>query len=233
MACSSDSIQPGQSCWDGPPKNFAFLHFVHPDDQAATLTIIDQPKTRVDAISFGNRHRCKDGSWKSLRWTASPLPAQRKIYATARDVPLDKGGRIEVKPDCSQPGHPEVFAIGDIVSLTDANKVKVPGVSPAAIQMGKYVAKTIKEEAESVKRSERFPFVYLNKGNMATIGRSAAIAHLGPIKVSGFIAWVLWLGVHLIFLIGFRDKIAVLVQWFYSYVRYKRGARIITGLPPD
>lgn len=149
------------------------------------------------------------------------------------DVPLDRGGRIEVEPDCSLPGHPEVFAIGDIVSLTDARHVKVPGVSPAAIQMGDYVADIIKQEAELGKKSNRTPFVYFNKGNMATIGRSSAIAHIGPIKVSGFIAWLLWLGVHLIFLIGFRNKIAVLIQWFYSYVRYKRGARIITGLKPD
>lgn len=148
------------------------------------------------------------------------------------NVPLDRGGRINVEPDCSLQGHKNVFAIGDIVSLTDARKVKVPGVSPAAIQMGSYVAGLIRKEveAEPGQQPVRTPFVYFNKGNMATIGRSKAVAHIGPLKVAGFTAWILWLGVHLVFLIGFRNKIAVLLQWFYSYVRYKRGARIITGL---
>jgi NADH dehydrogenase len=149
------------------------------------------------------------------------------------DVPLDRGGRIEIEADCSLPGHPNVFAIGDIVSLTDARGKKVPGVSPAAIQMGGYVADIIKHEAASGTLSRRVPYVYFDKGSMATIGRSAAIAEIGPIKLTGFLAWIMWLFVHLIFLIGFRNKIAVLVQWFYSYVRYKRGARIITGLQSD
>lgn len=166
----------------------------------------------------------------NIIWAAG---VQAPKLTRSLDVPLDKGGRIEVKPDCSLPGHPEAFAIGDIVTLTDANNVEVPGVSPAAMQMGDHVANIIDKEAKSGKRSERSPFTYFDKGNMATIGRSAAIAHIGPLKVSGFIAWILWLGVHLVFLIGFRNKIAVLLQWFYSYVRYKRGARIITGLSRD
>ena len=136
-----------------------------------------------------------------------------------------------IEPDCSLPNYPNVFAIGDIVSLTDARNKKVPGVSPAAIQMGDYVAKIIRQEAPSGVKSRRTPFVYFDKGSMATIGRSQAVAELGPLKMTGFLAWLMWLGVHLLFLIGFRNKIAVLVQWFYAYIRYKHGARIITGLP--
>jgi NADH dehydrogenase len=142
-------------------------------------------------------------------------------------IALARGGRIPVQPDLSLPGHPEVFAIGDIVSLTDSNGVLVPGVSPGAIQMGAHVAKLLlaKMNGNLVENRE---FTYRDKGSMATIGRSAAIAQVAGLQFSGFIAWLLWLFVHLIFLVGFRNKIAVLVQWFYSYVRYKRGARIIT-----
>ncbi len=142
-------------------------------------------------------------------------------------IELARGGRIPVLPDLTIPGHPEVFAIGDIVSLIDTNRVLVPGVSPGAIQMGIHVAKRLRAEMDGrliVKRD----FRYWDKGSMATIGRSAAIAQVAGLQFSGFIAWMLWLFVHLIFLVGFRNKIAVLLQWFYSYVRYKRGARIIT-----
>jgi NADH dehydrogenase len=140
---------------------------------------------------------------------------------------LARGGRIPVRPDLSLPGHPEVFAIGDIVSLTDSNGVVVPGVSPGAIQMGVHVAKLLRAEMEGNKAMPR-EFTYRDKGSMATIGRSAAIAQVGGLQFSGFIAWLLWLFVHLLFLVGFRNKVAVLLQWFYSYVNYKRGARIIT-----
>ena len=142
-------------------------------------------------------------------------------------IDLARGGRIPVRPDLTLPDHPEVFAIGDIVSLTDANGVLVPGVSPGAIQMGIHVAKLLYAEIDGNQAVKR-DFRYRDKGSMATIGRSAAIAQVGGLHFSGFIAWLLWLFVHLIFLIGFRNKIAVLLQWFYSYVRYKRGARIIT-----
>ncbi|MEM6884574.1 MAG: NAD(P)/FAD-dependent oxidoreductase [Verrucomicrobiota bacterium] len=149
------------------------------------------------------------------------------------DVSLDRGGRIMIEPDCSLPKYPNVFAIGDIVSLTDARGKRVPGVSPAAIQMGDYVSDIIRKEATSGEKSRRVPFVYLDKGSMATIGRSQAVAELGPMKMTGFLAWLMWLAVHLLFLIGFRNKVAVLVQWFYAYIRYKHGARIITGLQSD
>jgi NADH dehydrogenase len=142
-------------------------------------------------------------------------------------IELARGGRIPVRPDLTLPGHPEVFAVGDIVSLTDSNGVLVPGVSPGAIQMGGHVAKLLRAKFDGNEALRR-EFTYRDKGSMATIGRSAAIAQVAGLQFSGFIAWLLWLFVHLIFLVGFRNKVAVLVQWFYSYVRYKRGARIIT-----
>lgn len=147
-------------------------------------------------------------------------------------VELDRGGRIKVLPDLSINGHPEAFAIGDIVTLKDANGVEVPGVAQGAIQMGKHVANVIDGEIRNEKLAPagRKPFAYYDKGSMATIGRSAAVAEIGHIKLSGFMAWVAWLAVHLAFLIGFRSKFSVLMQWMYSYITYKRGARIITGV---
>lgn len=145
-------------------------------------------------------------------------------------VPVDRGGRIKVEPDCSLPGYPNVFALGDIVSLVDAKGKPVPGVSPAAIQMGKYVAKMLTDEIrKGVKGNPqtRKPFVYLNKGSMATIGRSRAIAEIGKLKLSGWPAWAAWLIVHLLFLVGFKSKLAVMMDWIYSYFTYKRGARVI------
>jgi NADH dehydrogenase len=159
-------------------------------------------------------------------------------------VEVDRAGRLKVLPDLSIPGHPEVFAIGDLVSLIDSKGQTVPGVSPAAIQMGQYAAKTIARELRDRKRSatkgssleEREPFAYWDKGSMATIGRSKAVAQFGRIHFSGYLAWLSWLFVHLIFLVGYRNKISVLMQWAYSYFTYKRGARLITGVgggPPS
>lgn len=141
-------------------------------------------------------------------------------------VPLDRGGRIKVNADLSLPGHPEAFAIGDVASLIQANGQPVPGVSPGAIQMAQHVAKIIDAEVDHEDRA-RPTFSYFDKGTMATIGRSKAVAQIGALKLTGFIAWVAWLTLHLIFLIGFRNKVAVMIQWIYSYFAYKRGARII------
>jgi NADH dehydrogenase len=144
---------------------------------------------------------------------------------------LDRAGRIKVLPDLSLPGHPEVFAIGDMVLLVDKNGVTVPGVSPAAMQMGAHVAKIIETEQRQgrVGVEQRPAFAYWDKGTMATIGRSAAVAHIGRLKFSGWPAWAAWLFVHLIFLVSFRSKLSVLMSWTYSYFTYKRGARVITG----
>ena len=144
----------------------------------------------------------------------------------------DRAGRLKVAPDLSLPGCPQVFAIGDIVSIMQENAKPVPGVAPAAMQMARHVARLITNELNNAPdRAPRPAFRYHDKGNLATIGRSAAIAHFGKIKMQGFVAWLAWLIVHLIFLIGFRNKIAVLTSWTYSYFTYRLGARIITGWP--
>lgn len=146
------------------------------------------------------------------------------------DTPKDRGGRILVEPDCSLKGHPEVFAIGDIVSLKDENGVQVPGVAPGATQMAKHVAKIINRELVSgkVDTKERRPaFRYHDKGSMATIGRSRAVAEIKGKEFSGFFAWFLWLAIHLLLLVGMRNRMLVLLRWFYAYARFKPGARII------
>lgn len=147
-------------------------------------------------------------------------------------VETDRAGRIKVRPDLSLPGYPNAFAVGDIALLLQKDGKPVPGVSPAAMQEAKHVAMIIENELTSPGVAVRPPFEYFDKGTLATIGRSAAVAHIGPFKISGLLAWLTWLFVHLLFLVGFRNKLAVLLQWAYSYFAYKRGARIITDVTP-
>ena len=163
-------------------------------------------------------------------------------------VPVDRAGRVLVNPDLSLPNHPEVFVIGDLAALNDASGKLLPGVAPVAIQEGRFVAKLIRREIESgtpssrsvresLPREERGgggsdswpPFHYQDKGSLATIGRSAAIAQFGRIHISGFIAWLAWLFIHILFLIGFQNRVLVFIQWAWSYFTYERGARLITG----
>jgi NADH:ubiquinone reductase (H+-translocating) len=167
----------------------------------------------------------------NILWTAgvSAVPLTKKL-----GVELDRAGRVKVNPDLSVPGLPGVFAIGDMALVLQAGGKLVPGVSPAAMQMGKHVARIVEDEIDlGPGRSPHPPFKYWDKGTMATIGRSKAVAQVGRFKFSGLFAWLTWLFVHLIFLVGFRNKIAVLMQWAYSYFAYKRSARIITNLPQD
>lgn len=147
-------------------------------------------------------------------------------------VEVDRGGRIKVRPDLSVPGHPRVFAVGDIATLTDKNGVVVPGVAQGGIQGGAHVAKLVARDLAEGPRepAQREAFAYRDKGNMATIGRSHAIAEIGKLHLTGMIAWLAWLALHLFFLIGLRNRLAVLMQWTYAYFTYKRGARIILGL---
>jgi NADH dehydrogenase len=159
--------------------------------------------------------------------SASPL-------TTKLGVELDRAGRVKVNPDLTLPGHREVFAIGDMALVMQADGRPVPGVSPAAMQMGVYVGKLIGDEVRhGPPDSVRPLFKYWDKGTMATIGRSAAVAWIGRFKFSGLLAWLAWLFVHLIFLVGFRNRLAVILQWMYSYFSYKRSARLITNLPPE
>ena len=144
---------------------------------------------------------------------------------TRLGAPTDRAGRILVNHDLTVPGHHNVFAIGDMTYLEQDGK-PLPGVSPVAMQMGRRVAGNIRNDLAGKPYEE---FRYFDKGSMATIGRKAAIAEIGKLHLSGFIAWMAWLTVHIFFLIGFRNRFAVLFNWAWSYFTYQRGARLITG----
>jgi len=141
-------------------------------------------------------------------------------------VNLDRNGRVMVTNDCSVPNHPEVFVIGDIAHLVDGRGCVVPGVAQGAIQMGTYVGRVIRAQLKNKPAPRQF--VYFDKGKMATIGRSAAVAETGKLRLSGFIAWFMWLFVHIIFLVGFDNRLIVMTQWIWEYLTFKRGARLIT-----
>ena len=141
-------------------------------------------------------------------------------------VPLDRGGRVIVDRSLNVPGYDEVFAIGDLAACTNADGSPIPGVAPAAAQAGRFVADQIVRRVRGLDTSE---FRYVNKGNLATIGRKAAVAEFGKAKLTGFMAWILWLGVHVCFLIGFRNRYIVLFQWVWHYFTNQGGARLITG----
>ena len=141
-------------------------------------------------------------------------------------VPLDRAGRVLVQKDLTIPGHPEVFVVGDLASLTDENGQPYPGVAQVAMQQARQAARNV---IRAVERQPPAEFHYKNLGNMATIGRNAAIADLGWLRVSGFLAWLLWLFIHIFWLIGFRNRILVLVQWAGAYITYQRSVRLITG----
>jgi NADH dehydrogenase len=141
-------------------------------------------------------------------------------------VPLDRAGRVIVEADLSLPQHREVFAIGDITAFLHQGGKPLPGVSPVAMQQARAVAHTI---VNSLQGRASEPFHYKDKGSMATIGRSAAVADFGHMQLTGFLAWLSWLLVHIFFLIGFRNRFIVIFNWMWSYFTYQRGARLITG----
>jgi len=147
-------------------------------------------------------------------------------------APADRAGRVEVAPDLSVPDAPDVFVIGDAAHLTDAAGVLAPGVAPAAKQQGEYVARLIR--ARLAGRPAPAAFRYADFGALATIGRAAAVVQLGRIQLRGFIAWLFWCVAHIYFLVGFRNRVQVGLDWLWSYVTFERGARLITGaLPQD
>jgi NADH dehydrogenase len=150
---------------------------------------------------------------------ASPL-------ARSLDVPLDGAGRVLVLPDLSIPGDARIFAIGDVATLISQTGKPLPGVAPVAMQQGRHVAENV--ERDLAGRSRR-PFRYHDKGNLAVIGRAQAIADLGRVRISGFFAWLAWCFVHILFLVGFRNRALVLFEWAWAYFTDQRGARLITG----
>jgi NADH:ubiquinone reductase (H+-translocating) len=157
--------------------------------------------------------------------TASELAATLGELSGAE---TDRAGRVTVEPDLSLPGHPEVLAIGDMVRIRrhEGEPLVLPGLAPVAMQQGRYAARLVRNR---LRRRDTPPFRYRDKGNLATIGRASAVADLKFIRLSGFIAWLGWLAVHLWYLIGFQNRLLVLIRWSFSYFTHGRGARLITG----
>ena len=143
----------------------------------------------------------------------------------ALGVPLDRAGRVEVEPTLCLPGHPEVLVAGDLAAVGQGDGTLVPGVAPAALQMGRHAAANV---ARALRGEALLPFRYRDRGLLATVGRAAAVACVGRLRLAGLPAWLLWLFVHIWFLIGFRNRVAVMLQWVWSYLTFKRGARLIT-----
>jgi NADH dehydrogenase len=153
---------------------------------------------------------------------ASPLA---RALAEQTGAELDRAGRIKVEPDLTLKGHPEIFVLGDMAHCENNGKL-VPGVCPAAIQMGQYAARRILQRIQG--RSGAAAFRYWNKGELATIGRASAVADFGFLRLSGFLAWFAWVFVHILYLVGFQNRLLVLVQWAFHYFTFNRGARLIT-----
>ncbi|MDP1570415.1 MAG: NAD(P)/FAD-dependent oxidoreductase [Vicinamibacterales bacterium] len=169
---------------------------------------------------------------------ADPIPVETVIWAAgvaasplgrALGVPLDRAGRVVVAPDLSIPGHPEVFVIGDLAHCPQPSGTPLPGVAQVAMQGATWTAANIRRRLAGQPTT---PFRYRDLGNMATIGRASAVADLGWARFSGFPAWLAWLFIHLVWLVGFRSKVSVLLQWATSYVTFQRSVRLITGPPP-
>jgi len=182
---------------------------------------VNSAVTRVgpDGVSVGDETiRARTAFWAAGN-NASPV-------GKFLDAPLDRAGRIQVNPDLSVPAHPEIFVVGDLAALMQDGRL-VPGVGPAAIQEGSFAGKTIVRE---LNRLPRKTFHYRNKGDLATIGRSRAIADFGWVRFGGRLAWFLWLFVHIMYLVGFRNRVVVLYEWAYAYFTNQAGVRLITDV---
>jgi len=164
---------------------------------------------------------------RTLLWAAGvEASSLGKTLAERTGASLDRGGRVLVEPDLTVPGHPEIFVIGDLASFSHQTGQPLPGLAPVAMSEGRYVARAIEDR---LRGKPVPPFHYFDKGNLATIGRNQAVAEFGRVHISGFFAWIVWLFVHLMYLVEFDNRLLVLVEWMYDYITRNRGARLITG----
>lgn len=171
-----------------------------------------------DGIELGNEFI----ETSNVIWAAGNTISPLLKSLTAK---IDRAGRVIVNNDCSVNNKPEVFVIGDAALYYDKNGKQLPGVCPVAIQQGKYIAKIISRQ---IPKEKRKPFKYFDKGNLATIGKAKAIMQIGKFKISGFIAWIAWVFIHILYLIGFRNRYKVLAEWIWLYITNRNGIRLIT-----
>lgn len=190
---------------------------------------LSSPVQSIDERGVLTSDDCIEAS--TVLWTAG---VRATGLGKSLGISLDRSGRVKVMSDCSVPGHPEAFVIGDLAHFADGDASKpLPGLAPVAMQQGRYVARVIKDRVSGKERHTGSkpigPFVYNDRGMLATIGRSRAVMQVGRVKLAGFVAWLLWIVIHVWYLIGFRNRVAVMLNWFWNYVTYRQGARLITG----
>jgi NADH dehydrogenase len=181
---------------------------------SSPVTVID-----VDGVQVG-KDRLRAGT---VLWAAG---VRASVLGKLTGLEVDRQGRVSINPDMSVPGHPEFFVAGDQSVFVHQTGKPLPGTAPVAIQQGRYIARTILAE---LKGEPRLPFHFVDKGQMATIGRSKAVLEIGTFRLSGWLAWVAWLTVHIYYLTGFEKRLLVVLQWAWSYFTFKRGARLIVG----
>ncbi len=184
--------------------------------------------TRIDpesvTVRIGDREEHIPA--RTVIWAAGVRASKMgRVLAERAGAPLDKVGRVIVEPDLSVPGHPEIRVIGDLAIFTHQGEKPLPGVAPVAMQQGRYIARAI---AAQLRGEKPGPFHYVDKGNLATIGRNKAVAVIAGFHISGFPAWFLWVFVHLMYLVEFENRLLVLIEWVYNYITRNRGARLIT-----
>jgi NADH dehydrogenase len=188
--------------------------------------------TNVDAecVTVKEGDRVEKIATRTVLWAAGVLASPLgKILEEAVGAPLDKASRVVVEPDMTVPGHPEIFVIGDLANFSHQTGQPLPGVAQPAIQQGEYVASVIRKRFRGEKPK---PFHYFDKGNLATIGRFAAVADLNFLQLSGWPAWFIWIFIHLLYIIQFQNRLLVMTQWAWLYLTYDRSARLITGKSP-
>ncbi len=193
--------------------------------KGALVTGIDEAGVTVKAGDTQTRILATTVLW-AAGVQASPLG---KVLADRTGLVLDHAGRVPVEPDLSIAGHPEILVIGDLAAFLQDGK-QLPGVAPTAIQQGRYAAKLIRNRLRNEKTK---PFRYFDKGSLATIGRNAAVAQIGPLQFSGILAWLAWLFIHLLYIVEFENRLIIAVHWALDYFTYNRGARLITGTGDD
>ena len=196
-------------------------------------SILGAKVTDVDGTGVSIERECYNEriEARTVVWAAGVAAAElTRALAAATGAKLDRAGRVMVDTFCNVPGHPEVFVIGDGAHFDLGENRMVPGVAPAAMQQGRYVAGVIKRRLQGGKVT---PFHYLDKGSLAVIGRASAVAQFGgdKLRFHGLLAWLLWLFIHLMYLVGFQNRLVVFIRWAFNYFTYNRGARLITGDP--
>ena len=187
--------------------------------------------TEIDGggVTYKSGEESKRLPAKTVLWAGGVTTNEfgRKL-AERTSAETDRSGRIKVAPDLTVPGYPDIFIVGDLALSLDKDGKAHPGVAQLAIQGGAFAAKTIRARLKGKKNSK--PFHYLNKGDMAVIGRAAAVANIFGIHLSGLPAWLVWLFIHLMYIVEFQSRVLVFVQWGFEYLTFSRGARLITGV---